>query len=307
MVRRDNRIGNSMLHRIPFVLAYCTVLALLAGVGRADRPAADAVVPLANAHAHNDYAHRRPLADALDHGFCSVEADIFLIDGKLLVAHNRFDVAAERTLEKLYLDPLRQRVNANGGHVYRVREGAGEGGARVGGVDARGTSPEFTLLVDIKSAAEPTYAALAKTLAGYADVLTVVRDGKLEKKAIAVVISGNRAHKAIADDKIRYAGIDGRLSDLDSDAPAHLLPLVSDNWQLHFRWRGAGPMPDDERKKLSEIVAKAHAKGRRVRFWATPEKPEVWRELAAAGVDHINTDDLPGLRKFLSDQTGKAK
>src|SRR5436190_1820266 len=37
---------------------------------------------LPNAHAHNDYLHTRPLLDALDQGFCSVEADIHLVNGK---------------------------------------------------------------------------------------------------------------------------------------------------------------------------------------------------------------------------------
>ena len=66
--------------------------------------------PLERAHAHNDYEHARPLLDALDQGFCSVEADIFLKDGQLLVAHTVLDLKPERTLQKLYLDPLRQRT-----------------------------------------------------------------------------------------------------------------------------------------------------------------------------------------------------
>jgi len=40
------------------------------------------VVPLLHAHAHNDYLHKPPLLAALEHGFTSVEADIFLVDGK---------------------------------------------------------------------------------------------------------------------------------------------------------------------------------------------------------------------------------
>ena len=40
--------------------------------------------PLPPAHAHNDYEHRRPLQDALDRGFNSVEADVWLVDGELL-------------------------------------------------------------------------------------------------------------------------------------------------------------------------------------------------------------------------------
>src|SRR5262245_39201431 len=77
------------------------------------------VVPLKQAHAHNDYEHKRPLFDALDHGFCSVEADVFLQGDALLVGHVAKDLRPDRTLEKLYLDPLRERIKANGGRVYK--------------------------------------------------------------------------------------------------------------------------------------------------------------------------------------------
>ena len=49
------------------------------------------------------------------------------------------------------------------------------------------------------------------------------------------------------------------------------MPLVSDNWALHFKWKGKGPISEAERKKLDDAVAKAHAHGRRIRFWATPD------------------------------------
>src|SRR5437660_742306 len=66
--------------------------------------------PLRRAHAHNDYEHPRPLFDALDHRFGSVEADVFLVDGRLLVAHDPTELDPTRTLEALYLDPLAERV-----------------------------------------------------------------------------------------------------------------------------------------------------------------------------------------------------
>src|SRR5713226_3075846 len=75
--------------------------------------------PLTNVHAHNDYEHTRPLFDALDHGFCSVEADIFLVKDRLLVGHTSKDLRPDRTLEKLYLDPLREQVRKHQGRVYR--------------------------------------------------------------------------------------------------------------------------------------------------------------------------------------------
>jgi hypothetical protein len=70
------------------------------------------------AHSHNDYEHTRPLLDALAFGFCSVEADIYLVEGELLVAHDRSSVDARRTLDSLYLRPLWERFQANGGSVY---------------------------------------------------------------------------------------------------------------------------------------------------------------------------------------------
>jgi hypothetical protein len=58
-------------------------------------------------------------------------------------------------------------------------------------------------------------------------------------------------------------------------------------------------MPVKERDRLREFVGKAHKHGRMVRFWDTPEKPEIWKELLAAKVDFINTDRLLELRRIL--------
>jgi glycerophosphoryl diester phosphodiesterase len=102
----------------------------------------------------------------------------------------------------------------------------------------------------------------------------------------------------------RRAFYDGRLTDLGTAAPASFVPLISDNWTVHFTWQGVGAFPEAERHKLRDIVRTAHARGQRVRFWATPDQPgpardAVWAELLAAGVDHLNTDDLAGLEAFL--------
>ena len=264
-----------MISRSVAALAW---LSALIAWGADDRPAA--VVPLRHAHAHNDYEHARPLFDALDCGFCSVEADVFLRDGRLLVGHTSSSLKPDRTLERLYLDPLRERARANRGRIFP-------------------DGPGFFLLIDVKTEAKPTYAALDKVLAGYPDLFTVVRNGKPEEKAVTVVVSGNCDRAAITAQETRFASIDGRPGDLDSTEPAHLVPWVSARWGSLFRWQGEGPMPEAERTKLKEIVVKAHKHGRLVRFWATPEKPEFWKELRAAEVDLINTDKLAELKQFL--------
>jgi len=279
-----------MKNVIRLLLLLCLLAVVTAGVRAQDagQRSASSAKPLIHAHAHNDYHHSRPLLDALDHGFCSVEADIFLVNGRLLVGHAPAELRPERTLQALYLDPLRHRIQDNGGRVYR-------------------DGPLMTLMIDVKTDAEPTYAVLAKVLSGYGDILSSVRNGVAEERAVNVILSGNRAEQPIADAPLRYAGIDGRLVDLDTQRPSHLVPLISDNWRKHFRWAGQGPMPERERQKLRDIVEKAHAKGRRVRFWATPDNPAMWRELLAAGVDLLNADDLAGLEKFLRAQNPKER
>ena len=100
-----------------FLIAVFSLFTLPCARSGKDQPLR--VVPLPAAHAHNDYEQKRPLFDALDHGFGSVEADVFLVKGELLVGHTFLQLQRERTLERLYLDPLRALIKQNGGKVYR--------------------------------------------------------------------------------------------------------------------------------------------------------------------------------------------
>lgn len=250
------------------------------GAADAQSPAPASPPPIARAHAHNDYEHSRPLLDALDQGFMSVEADVWLVDGRLLVAHDREALRPDRTLDALYLEPLQARASATAGRIYQ------SGG-------------EFLLWIDVKSEAEPTYAVLRDVLARYTSMLTVYRGDVRTAGAVTVIVSGNRAREVMAREPLRYAAVDGRLPDLDLDASPSLVPVVSDNWENVFTWRGVGAMADDEREKLGAIVRRAHEQGRTIRFWAIPDTPAGWRVCLDAGVDFINTDDLAGLRAFL--------
>jgi hypothetical protein len=239
------------------------------------------VVPLERAHSHNDYAHKRPLLDALDHGFCSVEADISLIDGKLLVAHSARETTKEGTLESMYLDPLRDRIKKNGGKVY-------------------GTEKQFWLLIDFKSASATTWPALNNVLKQYADILTAYDGNKITPGPVSVVV--DNADAEITAEKVRYAAIDGRLDALDKDVPANLMPWISASWLDVFSWRAKGPMPEDELNKLREIVKKVHAQGKKLRFWALPNPLATWPILYQEGVDFLNADSHPMLRDFLLKQ-----
>ena len=239
--------------------------------------------PLVRVHAHNDYEHTRPLFDALDHGFCSVEADIYLVDGKLLVAHQRSQARPDRTLQSLYLDPLRERIRKNNGKVYA-------------------NGPECTLLIDLKTDWQTIYPVLRKVLSDYSDILSTIENGAKHSKAITAIITGSRSLTMFKGETVSYAAYDGELTDLDSEVPATVMPWISHNWSAGFRWRGVGDMPAEDAQKLQRIVERTHAKGRKLRFWGAPDKPVFWNAMLEAGVDIINSDDLAGLQKFTNER-----
>lgn len=246
-----------------------------------------APLPLARAYAHSDSNKLRPLAGALGKGFESMEVDVWLVKGKLRAGHDLHDLCLGRTLEDTYLKPLAARVRRNNGSVHP------------------GGTQSIQLLIDVKSEPTETYKAVHELLEKYKDILTVFTDDGVQEGAVTAVISGNRDLGAMKAQKERYAAYDGRLKDLDDTAtPCTFMPVISASWPAHFTWDGAGPMPAEEREKLSKWVQAAHAEGRRLRFWATPEKKHahreaLWKELLAAGVDYISTDKPSDLAAWL--------
>ena len=272
------------MKRNRLLMTGCIVGLFCASIGV--QPRAEEPVPLPQAHSHNDYTRERPLFDALDLGFCSVEADIFLVDGALLVAHDLKDCEPEKTLQSMYLDPLLERVRAKQGRVYP-------------------DGPDLTLLIDIKSEGESTYAALREVLKSYAEMLTVFTDDSTETRAVTVIISGNVPHQMIYDESPRLAAADGRPHDLGSAVNRHRMPMISARWSSVFRWTGRGEMPEAEQVRLRDLVKETHANGQRLRFWGLPQRPTVYPVLYEAGVDFLNADDLPELRDFLMEQRNK--
>lgn len=255
---------------------------ILAGLSLA--AAAAEPVALRHAHAHNDYEHDRPLWEALEAGFTSVEADVHWIDGELRVAHSREQARPGRTLKALYLEPLRNLIRTNAHRVNQQR-------------------PEFFLMLDYKaeagSAALELHRAVTNELAAYREILTEVRDSQRIPGPVTVVLSGERPEKEIAAERRRWWAIDGQLPDLQQNAPSHLVPWISTSWRPTFTWTGRDEFPADQRERLRQLVAQAHAQGRLLRFWGAPDHLDFWRGLKAEGVDLINTDKLTALATFL--------
>lgn len=240
------------------------------------------VVPLPQAHSHNDYRHSRPLHDALDHGFCSIEADVFLINNLLYIGHERHELIKENNLEALYLKPLMERCQQNDGYVYPNKT-------------------PVILWIDFKTKAETTYAALEKLLDNYADILTTFENSTIHPKAVTVILTGScPGFETFQNSQMkRYATLSGGFNHLNADFGQDVQYAICENWNKICSWRGEGDISSDQLERLREIVDKSHQLGRKVRFWNVPPKESVWQVLVDLNVDFINTDDLERLQAFL--------
>jgi len=236
---------------------------------------AQQVNPHVNAHAHNDYEHTHPLFDALSNGFTSVEADVHLVDERLLVSHDKPGKEA-RTLEALYLKPLDSLIRINRGTVYV------------------GYSQPVFLMIDCKTA-PGIYPAILNAVAKFPKLMCAK-----ENCAVKIFLSGNRPLSDMVRDGYRGLGIDGHPEDVGKGYSPELMPVISDHYGNWSSWKATSPATPSDLQKIRELAKQVHSEGKKLRLWAIPDREEAWKALLDAGVDMINTDRLAALSQFLT-------
>jgi hypothetical protein len=228
-----------------------------------------------NAHAHNDYVHRRPLKEALENGFISVEADVHLVNGKIRVAHTLATTHSPE-LSTLYLQPLDSLLAANKGRIYHE------------------VPSPFYLMIDLKTNGESTYRALKELLAHYPRLLC--HSGTC---AIKIFLSGKRPEEIMLKEPTSGISIDGRPDDVGKGYSSQIMPVISDTYKKWSDWKGNSLPSENDLQRIKALALRVHAEGKKLRLYAIPDKELVWEELLKAGVDLINTDHLQELNIFL--------
>jgi alkaline phosphatase len=229
---------------------------------------------VANAHSHNDYEQPVPLFTAYNARFGSIEADIFWHNGELLVAHNKEELALHRTLEELYVKPLQKFIEKNNGHIYAD------------------PSRRLQLMIDIKTDSVTTLNKLVELLQKY-PVLT-------QCPSLQIAISGNRPELSTYTSYPAFINFDGELNkEYPADALSRIV-MMSGELKKYTSWKGNGHIPALQRDTLLQVVERAHALRKPVRFWGAPDSENAWLQLIHLGVDYINTDSIKGLAGFLN-------
>lgn len=226
-----------------------------------------------NAHSHNDYEQQRPFLLAYEQGFGSIEADVWLKDGLLCVAHDAKNISKSRTLSALYLEPMEQKLRENKGKIYPDKK------------------KQLQLLIDIKSEALSTMNKLVEELSQHPDLI--------RNRNIRIVISGNRPAPAAYSGYPDFIFFDGRPAEAYDKKALKKVGLISESYFKYARWNGKGEIAPNERAALLSAIQQAHEKGKPFRFWATPDTEASWRLFMELGVDYINTDKVEALSGFL--------
>ncbi len=234
-----------------------------------------------NAHSHNDYLQKRPFYDAWSNRFGSMEIDLFLVEGKLLVAHTPREITPERTIEALYIEPLLNQIRINRGKVWP------DGG-------------KLQLLIDLKTGGE--------TLRALEQLLMPIRehfDTANNPDAVRLVISGNGPAPDQFDRYDEIFFFDGRANIDYTDAQSERVAFYSAPFRSFSAWRGEGTLPESDARKIEEYVDSIHAAGKKVRLWGCPDTEAAWRTFIDLGVDYLNTDNPSGMAIFLNDRNSK--
>lgn len=225
--------------------------------------------------AHNDYEKARPLHGAYQLQVEYLEVDIFLEGNALLVAHTKQELNTDRTLERLYLNPLQHYVNQHRGYVYED------------------TTKSLALVIDLKTGGN-TAAVLVKTLQKFPDLINALR--------LQFILSGNVPDRERWTELPDFIRIDGRPGIAYTEEELKRIELISSAFPVP--WNGRDALRAEARATLIGILDEVHGKGKPLRFWAAPDREEAWKELIELGITVINTDDPAALTSFLA-RTGR--
>ncbi len=221
-------------------------------------------------HSHNDYEQKQPFFAAYNLGFDSIEADLYLKDGELYVAHDWKNISPERTLKNLYLEPLLAKIKENKGFPYPNKK-------------------PLQLLLDLKKEGKEILKVLYEQLSPF----------EKELRHIKIVISGDMPSPNEFQNYDKMFFFDGRKNLTYSKKAYKRVALVSASY-LDFGkyWAGKEVMPEETFQKINTFVEETHKKDKKVRIWGTPNTTLGFETLQKLKIDIIGTDDLGLLAKF---------
>lgn len=255
---------------------------LLVGLALGTVGTVDARPPM-QIHSHNDYRQRVPFYQAYAQQVASIEADVHLHEGSLLVGHDVEDLCPEMSFEALYVEPLVTLFARNGGQAFRDSDRL------------------LQLMVELKSASGPTLRAVTALLARWPEVF----DPAVNPRAVRVVVTGRIPAPDKFGDYPSFIRFDGNWKADYTAEQLNRVALISCNFRNLSQWNGKGAIIPAEVERLREAIDQAHEWGKPIRFWNAPEGITVYYTFHNLGIDYVNTDHPEICAAFFRDFDNK--
>ena len=225
-------------------------------------------------HSHNDYEQAEPLVNALRNKVYSLEADVFLVNDTLKVAHDKKGLANASSLNSLYIQPIVKLFQIHSGRI------------------SNDSSYSPVLMIDIKENGTGVLTNLVKLLAPHASVF----NKQVNPKAVQIVISGDRGDRSKWTSWPSFILFDGRSNEQYDYAQLERVALISDSYFNYAKQK------DSTEQLIRQTVMKSHQMKKLLRLWAIPDNSSSWSHLHGLGVDIINTDKVEECRKYFTKQ-----
>lgn len=215
----------------------------------------------------DDHKRKMPLEEALNVGFAGVSIKIKVgKDGSLKCGSKDF--------EDLYLKPLQNRISENNGWVYS------------------GRPDEFYLIANIDGDSLLALKSLLKIFQNYSSILSSFSDGKRQKKALKLVLSGDIPQSQMIAESNRFYTFEETVQKVDQRFDGNSISISSMNFDKLFNWDGTQNMPNMQYHSFISYLKNARKAGRSTFVTNIPETQNAWGIMLEAGADFLEIEDF---------------
>ncbi|OWT43644.1 Phospholipase C, phosphatidylinositol-specific, X domain protein [Pochonia chlamydosporia 170] len=300
----------------------------------------NSVIPVP-VHSHNDYWRPYPLYSALAAGCTSVEADVWLSPdtSDLYVGHHRSALVPGRTLQSLYLNPLKEILDKlNPTNISDLANNPN-------GVFQTAPDTTLILLIDIKGNASQIWPIVNKQLEplrqkGYLSTLeynsstsNATLTPTFQRRPITVVASGNIGKSNITGvgcealaiyketfldapidalvEKSNFGILPGCQVDSFLGQPLAKFYTASAPFMRSFKMLNSG-LTNGQKSTIRASLQAAAAKNLTSRYWSLPSWPisrrdYIWQFLVDEGIGLLNADDIESATRLEWNKAYKAE
>ncbi|RSM01865.1 hypothetical protein CDV31_011149 [Fusarium ambrosium] len=252
-------------------------------------------------HSHNDYWRRMPFYSAIKVGCIGIEADVWVVQGELLVGHNLGSLSSGQTLTSMYIQPLVE--------LLQTKNSVNDPNIPFRGVYDHDPSQTLVLLVDLKADPNSSWPLLLERLEPLRQRgwLSHVNNGAFISRPVTVVGTGDTEVRLVNEETpFRDVFFDAPLNELEEGKYSFLNSYyTSVSFEKSIGKIGRGGLQPEQLAKLRNQISQAHSRGLKTRYWGMPYWPlnvrDQLRELLIdEGVDVLNADDLMEARDIFA-------